>query len=39
MHVIIGLQEAEIRRVVVQTQPGQNSFRDPTSKKAIIKKG
>jgi hypothetical protein len=31
-------QEAEIRRIVAGSQPGQNSWRDPISKKPITKR-
>jgi hypothetical protein len=33
--VILATQEAEIRRIVVQSQPWANNFRDPISKKPI----
>jgi hypothetical protein len=33
MSVIPATQKAEIRRIVVQSQPGQNSSQDPISKK------
>jgi hypothetical protein len=36
--VILATQEAEIRRIEVQSQPGQNSFRDPIWKKTHHKK-
>jgi hypothetical protein len=29
-------QEAEIRRIVVQSQPGANSSRDPILKKGLV---
>jgi hypothetical protein len=32
MHVILATQEAEIRQIAVQSQPGANSSRDPISK-------
>jgi hypothetical protein len=31
--VIIAIQEAEIRRITIQSQLGQNSSQDPISKK------
>jgi hypothetical protein len=37
--VILTIQEAEIRKIEVRRQPGQNSLRDPTSKKTHHKKG
>jgi hypothetical protein len=37
--VILATQEAEIRRIEVQSQSGENSLRDPTLKKAHHKKG
>jgi hypothetical protein len=30
--VILATQDAEIRRIVVQSQPGENNSRDPFSK-------
>jgi hypothetical protein len=34
MPVILDIQEAEMRRIAVQSQPGQiNSWQDPISKK------
>jgi hypothetical protein len=36
--VIPATQEAEIRRIVVRSQPRANSSRDPISKKPITKK-
>jgi hypothetical protein len=36
--VILTTQEAEMRRIVVQGQPGQNSLGDPISKTAITKR-
>jgi hypothetical protein len=33
MPVILATQEAEIRRIVVQSQPGHNSSQDPILKK------
>jgi hypothetical protein len=35
MPVILGTQEAEIRRIAVQSQLQVNSFGDPISKKTI----
>jgi hypothetical protein len=37
--IILATQEAEIRRITVQSQPLANSSQDPISKKPIIKKG
>jgi hypothetical protein len=37
--VILATQEAEIRRIVVQSQPRANSSRDPIRKKPFIKTG
>jgi predicted secreted acid phosphatase len=39
MSVILVIQEAEIRRITVQSQPKANSLRDPVLKKLITKKG
>jgi hypothetical protein len=36
--VILATQEAEIRRIVVQSQPQANSSQDPISKKTFTKK-
>jgi hypothetical protein len=39
MPVILGIREAEIRRIIVQSQPGR-SLRDPIlKKKTLTKKG
>jgi hypothetical protein len=35
MPVILAIQEAEIRRIAVQSQPGQIVLRDPISKKTL----
>jgi hypothetical protein len=37
--VILSTKEAEIRRIEVGSQPGQNRSRDPISKKPFTKKG
>jgi hypothetical protein len=37
--VILATQEAEIRRITVQSQPQANSSRDPILKKPATKKG
>jgi hypothetical protein len=37
--VILATQEAEIRRIVVQSQPRKIVLRDPILKKPITKKG
>jgi hypothetical protein len=37
--VILATQEAEIRRISVQRQPGQKVQENPISKKTITKKG
>jgi hypothetical protein len=37
--VILATQEAEIRRITVQSQPGQIVPGDPISKKPITKQG
>jgi hypothetical protein len=37
--VFIAIQEAEIRRIMVQSQPRQTVPRDPISKKPFTKKG
>jgi hypothetical protein len=39
MPVILAIQEAEIRRIAVQSQSWANSLRDPISKKPHHKKG
>jgi hypothetical protein len=39
MPVILATQEAEIRRIVVQSQPGQKVLLHPISKTPITKKG
>jgi hypothetical protein len=39
MPVILATQEAEIRRISVQSQLGHNSLQDPTSEKTFTKKG
>jgi hypothetical protein len=39
MPVILATQEAEIRRITVQSQPQANSSRDPISKIPITKTG
>jgi hypothetical protein len=36
--IILATQEAEIRRIVVQSQPKANSSGDPTSKNLITKR-
>jgi hypothetical protein len=36
--IILATQEAEIRRIVVQSQPGQIVPRDPILKKTLHKK-
>jgi hypothetical protein len=36
--IILATQEAEIRRIVVQSQPQANSSQDPISKKSLHKK-
>jgi hypothetical protein len=36
--VILATHEAEIRRIKIQSQPGQNTSRDPISKNPITKK-
>jgi hypothetical protein len=38
MPIILATQEAEIRRIVVQSQPGQTVLQDPISKKKSQKK-
>jgi hypothetical protein len=37
--VILATQEAEIRRIAIQSQPWANNLQDPISKKPITKKG
>jgi hypothetical protein len=37
--IILAIQEAEIRKIMVQSQPQANSSQDPILKKSIIKKG
>jgi hypothetical protein len=37
--LILAAQEAEIRRIVVPSQPWANSSQNPTMKKPITKKG
>jgi hypothetical protein len=37
--IILATQEAEIRRMAVQSQPGKNSLQDPIMKKLTTKKG
>jgi hypothetical protein len=37
--VILATQEAEIKRIEVRSQPGQNSWQDPFLKKTYHKKG
>jgi hypothetical protein len=39
MPVILALQEAEIRRITVRSQPGQIVLQDPILKKPFTKKG
>jgi hypothetical protein len=39
MSVILTTEEAKIRRVVVRSQPRQNSLQDSISKKPFTKKG
>jgi hypothetical protein len=39
MPVILATQEAEIRRILVQSQSGQVSLQDPILKKLFTKKG
>jgi hypothetical protein len=39
MPVILATQEVEVRRIIVQSQPQQNSLQDPTLKNSITKKG
>jgi hypothetical protein len=39
MSIIVGTQEAEIRRMVVQSKPRQIVPQDPISKKSLHKKG
>jgi hypothetical protein len=38
MSVILVTQEAEIRSIAVQSQPGQTFMQDPTSKKPFTKR-
>jgi hypothetical protein len=38
MLVILATQEAEIRRIAIQSQPGQIVLQDPISKKPFTKK-
>jgi hypothetical protein len=38
MHIILATQEAEIRRIMVRSQPGQIVPRDPISNIPITKK-
>jgi hypothetical protein len=35
MTLILAMQEAEIRRIVVQSQPWANSLKDPILKKTL----
>jgi hypothetical protein len=37
--IILATQEAEIRKMVVQSQPWANSSQDPIAKKPLTKKG
>jgi hypothetical protein len=39
MLVILETQEAEIRRIMVRSQPQPNKSRDPISKQTLHKKG
>jgi hypothetical protein len=39
MPIILATQEAEIRRIVVQSQPGQKKFTRPYLKKPFTKIG
>jgi hypothetical protein len=39
MPVILATQEADIKKIKVQSQPQANSLRDPISKKPHHKKG
>jgi hypothetical protein len=38
MPAVLAVQEAEIRRITVQSQPWANSSRDPISKKPFTKR-
>jgi hypothetical protein len=37
MPVILAIQEAEIRKIMIQSQPQANNSQDPTLKKPITK--
>jgi hypothetical protein len=39
MPVVLAMQEAEIRRIMVRSQPQANSSQDPILKKPFTKKG